>query len=189
MEDIPVNSPLKSIDPGLHHLQDPWWTHGKWTEFIQHFSNQWPLEALYNIAWHSSIYTHIHTQTSESTIQGNSQLNGAVRVRCLAQGHLDTQVRGARDWTSNLLVSSRPALPPPPQQQHKRYFFFSASLQSECTTYACFPLYTSLEDFLTKPNSMAYSPLAPNKPLSASFICNILCVDFNLKSYSECFTK
>ena len=35
-----------------------------------------------------------------------------VWVRCLAQGHLDTQLGGARDRTSNLAVASQPALPP-----------------------------------------------------------------------------
>ena len=28
---------------------------GEWTAFTQHFSNQWPLKALYNIAQHSPI--------------------------------------------------------------------------------------------------------------------------------------
>ena len=38
--------------------------------------------------------------------------SGAVRVRRLAQGHLDTQLGGAGDQTSNLLVTSQPALHP-----------------------------------------------------------------------------
>ena len=53
----------------------------EWTAFIQHFSNQWPLKALCNIASHS------HTDG----MQGNSQLAGAVRLRGLAQGHLGRQ--------------------------------------------------------------------------------------------------
>ena len=36
----------------------------------------------------------------------------AVTVWCLAHGHLDTQLEGAGDWTSNLPVTSQPALPP-----------------------------------------------------------------------------
>ena len=35
-----------------------------------------------------------------------------VTVRCLAQGHLDTQLGGAGDRTSNLPVNSQPTLPP-----------------------------------------------------------------------------
>ena len=37
---------------------------------------------------------------------------GAVRVRRLAQGHLDPQLGGAGDLTSNLPVTSQPTLPP-----------------------------------------------------------------------------
>ena len=33
-------------------------------------------------------------------------------MRHLAQGHLDTQIGGAGDQTSNLPVTSQPALPP-----------------------------------------------------------------------------
>ena len=47
-------------------------------------------------------------------MQGKSQLvaSGAVRVRCLAQGHLDTQLGGAGYQTNNLVVASQPAIPP-----------------------------------------------------------------------------
>ena len=88
---------------------------GKQTAFIQRFSNHWPLKALYIIAQHSPIHSHVHTPTVESTTQGDSQLTGAVRVRRLAQGHLVTQLGGAGDQTSNLPVTSQPALPPEPQ--------------------------------------------------------------------------
>ena len=37
-----------------------------------------------------------------------------LRVRCLAQGHLDTQLGGAWDRTSDLSVTTQPALPPEP---------------------------------------------------------------------------
>ena len=33
---------------------------GRWTAFIQPFSNYWPLKAFYNIASHSPIHTHVH---------------------------------------------------------------------------------------------------------------------------------
>ena len=46
---------------------------GKWTAFIQRFSNQWPLKALYD-AEHSPIHAHIHPPTAVSTTQGDSQL-------------------------------------------------------------------------------------------------------------------
>ena len=35
-------------------------------------------KVLYNVAWHSPIHAHIHTLSE-------------VRVRCVAQGHLDTR--------------------------------------------------------------------------------------------------
>ena len=38
--------------------------------------------------------------------------SGAGRVWCLAQGHLDTPLRGAGFQTSNLPVTSKPNLPP-----------------------------------------------------------------------------
>ena len=76
-----------------------------------------------------------HTNSSDRTFLGQnryyiyilgngSQVNprkatasspGAVRVRRLAQGHLNTQLGGAGDRTSDLLVTSQRALPPEPQ--------------------------------------------------------------------------
>ena len=38
----------------------------------------------------------------------------AVGVRCLPQGHLDSQEAGVGDRTSNLLLTSQPALCPEP---------------------------------------------------------------------------
>ena len=74
----------------------------QWTTFIQHFSHQWPLKALYN--FHS--FTHrLQCQTCKATASSS----GAVRVRLLAQGHLGTR-------TSNLLVTSPSALPPEPHR-------------------------------------------------------------------------
>jgi hypothetical protein len=43
----------------------------KRTAFIQLFSYQWPLKALYN---YSPIHAHIHTPMAESTIEGTSKL-------------------------------------------------------------------------------------------------------------------
>ena len=90
---------------------------GKWNAHIPCFSNQWPLKALNNIAQQSPIHAHIHTPTAEAAMQGDSSWSGAVRVRCLAQGHLDTQqqeLTGVGDQTSILPVTSQPALPPRP---------------------------------------------------------------------------
>ena len=46
---------------------------GKWAAFIQGFSNQQPLKALYNTASHSPIHAHIHLLTAISVTQGYSQ--------------------------------------------------------------------------------------------------------------------
>ena len=43
-----------------------------------HFSNQWPLKALYNISSHSAIHAHMHTPMAELFMQGDSQLEGEV---------------------------------------------------------------------------------------------------------------
>ena len=49
------------------------------------------LKALYNYCQHSSIHAHIHSHSCKAT----ASWSGAVRVRCLAQGHLNT-LGGAR---------------------------------------------------------------------------------------------
>ena len=41
---------------------------------MPHFSNHWPLKALYDIAQRSLIHAHIHTPTAVSTTQAESQL-------------------------------------------------------------------------------------------------------------------
>ena len=58
----------------------------------------------------SNIHPHISTPTAVSTTHGNNS-SGAVRVRRLAQGHLNTPLGEAGDRTSNLRVTSQPALP------------------------------------------------------------------------------
>ena len=65
------------------------------------------------MASHAPVHAHIHTPTAESTTQGNRvSSSGAVRVRCLAQGKHNNQLAGAGDRTSDLPVTSQPALPP-----------------------------------------------------------------------------
>ena len=56
-----------------------------------------------------TIHSSIHTPAAESTTASST---GAVGVRSLAQGHLDTVLGGAGDRTSNLRVTSKPAQPP-----------------------------------------------------------------------------
>ena len=48
--------------------------------------------------------------------------SAAVRGRRLAQGHLNTQLGGAGDRTSDLPVTSQPALPPVQLPSHLSYF-------------------------------------------------------------------
>ena len=91
---------------------------GKWTAFTIHihslrFSNQWPLKGLYNTRTHSPTaggVNHARRQPARQEWLG---------VRCQgAQGHLDSQLGGAGDRTSNLPVTSQPSLPPEPQAAH-----------------------------------------------------------------------
>ena len=44
--------------------------------------------------------------------RARARSSGAVRVRRLAQGHIDSQLGGAEDLTSNLAATNEPALPP-----------------------------------------------------------------------------
>ena len=65
---------------------------------------------------HFTILPNIHPFTHRQRSQPRSETassTGAVRLRCLAQGHLDT-LGGAGDRTSNLPVTSQPAPPPEP---------------------------------------------------------------------------
>ena len=60
-----------------------------------HLYNKRPLQVLYNIAQHSPIHTqhtHIsHTDDGVHHARATASSSGAVRLRCLAQGHLDTR--------------------------------------------------------------------------------------------------
>ena len=53
----------------------------------------------------------IHTFTHQWLIQP-CRATGVVRMRCLAQGHLDTELGRGRDRTSSLPVIREPVLPP-----------------------------------------------------------------------------
>ena len=64
-----------------------------------------------------TILPNIHPFTHRRRCQpckATASSSGAVRGRCLTQGHLDTKLGGAGDQTSNLPVTSQPALPPEP---------------------------------------------------------------------------
>ena len=75
------------------------------------FSDQWPLKALYIFIF------NIHPSQTDGGVN-HSRLEPArleqLGFGCLTQGHLDCQLGGAGDRTSNLLVASQPALPPEP---------------------------------------------------------------------------
>ena len=88
----------------------------KWTAFIHGFSIKWPLKALYNIASQSPIRGHIHTPTAKSTTQGVSQLVGSSYggVSCSRTSRHSMCDPRSRDRTSNVPVTSQPALPPEP---------------------------------------------------------------------------
>ena len=61
----------------------------------------------------SDLQPFIHTFTHQRRSQPRrAPASSSGAVRCLAQGHLDTQLGGAWDRTSNLPVTSQPALPP-----------------------------------------------------------------------------
>ena len=67
-------------------------------------------KALYSVDRHSPVHAHIHTPTAESATQGDRT---ADRVRASHSGTPHTHsLGGAWDGTSNLQVTSRPALPP-----------------------------------------------------------------------------
>ena len=61
----------------------------------------------------SNIHPFTHRRRSQPS-KATSSLAGAVRVRCLAQGQLDTRLGAASDQTSNLPVTSQAALSPEP---------------------------------------------------------------------------
>ena len=77
-------------------------------------------DTLYNTASHSPIHAHIHTPAAESSMQGNSQLVMSSHGEASCSGTPLHSSRGAGDRTSNLLVTSQPALPPQPHMNVKQ---------------------------------------------------------------------
>ena len=71
-------------------------------------------------AQHSPIHALIHTPTAVSTMQGDSQLVWSSQD----QERLDTQLGRAGDRTSNLPLTSQPALLPEPLVNSRRQFDF-----------------------------------------------------------------
>ena len=53
---------------------------------------------------HRLIHTLTHLRQSEPC-KATASSSGAVRVKCLAEGHINTQLGGARDRTSSLSVT------------------------------------------------------------------------------------
>ena len=64
------------------------------------------------------MHTFTHRRLSQPRAATASS-SGAVRVRCLAQGHLDSQLGAAGDRTNNLPVTGQPTLPPEPHAAPK----------------------------------------------------------------------
>ena len=63
--------------------------------------------------WHLGDFADAFIQSFRSqSHRATDSSSGAFRVRCLAQGHLNTHLGGAWDRTSNLLVTREPTLPP-----------------------------------------------------------------------------
>ena len=67
---------------------------------LYHFSIQWPLNEIYNMAKQSPVHAHTDGQVNLAS-KGEASYSGTPR-------------KEARDRTSNLRVASRPAQPPEP---------------------------------------------------------------------------
>ena len=68
---------------------------------------------------HPFMHTFTHLRRSQPR-RATASWSEAVRVRRLAQGHLNIlTLGGARDQNSNLLVTSQPAVPPGTHASHK----------------------------------------------------------------------
>ena len=92
---------------------------------IQRFSNQLPLKALYNIASLSPIIQTFPHRRWSQPCRATASSSGAVRVRRLARGHLDTHLGGAGDRTSTLRLPADPLyllspMPPPDREAPQR---------------------------------------------------------------------
>ena len=93
-------------------LQDAYWFNAL------HLSSTFLTSArskYFTIRPHIHPFTHVFTHRRRcQPRRETASWSGAVRVRRLAQGHLDTRLGGAGDRTSNLPVTSQPAPPPEP---------------------------------------------------------------------------
>ena len=69
---------------------------GQRTAFMQRFSNQRPLKAFYNhCLTFTHACTHSHTDGGRQNRKAAARPSGAVRLRRLARGNLDTRSRGS----------------------------------------------------------------------------------------------
>ena len=71
---------------------------GQLTAFMQRFSNQLLLKALYNTASRSPIHAHSHTETAVSATRGDSQLVGSGQGEAARSGtprHSARRCRGS----------------------------------------------------------------------------------------------
>jgi hypothetical protein len=86
---------------------------------MQRISNQWPLKAFlqYCVTFTHS-YTHSHTDGGVSHAGRQPARREPLGGGILLREHLDTQLGGAGDRTSNLPVTSQPALPPETHATH-----------------------------------------------------------------------
>ena len=96
--------------PGAHGGGGRPPTTSKWSSFIQRFYPQ-RFTVLTDI--HPFMHTFTNRRWSQPRRATASSSGAIVRVRRLAQGHQDTrQLGGAGNRTSNLTVTSQPALKP-----------------------------------------------------------------------------
>ena len=97
------------------HICNLYWLNDLWMDCI-YIALLYPVATLKHFTIlpnnHPFMLTFTHRRRCPCNAKTSS--SGAVRVRDLAPGHLDIQLGGAGDGTSNLPVTSRPALPPVP---------------------------------------------------------------------------
>ena len=115
----------------------------------------------------SKIHTFTHRRRCQPC-KTTASSSGAVRVRCLAQGHLDTHTLGGAGYqTSNLPVKSQPALPPgyvrvPHLLQDIRYQMAYLRMLLQLSSWRWAKprgwLWTSKEQYLTE-QKKTYTPL------------------------------
>ena len=98
------------------------------------------------------IHTFIHTYTLTHTDGGGvnharrqASSSRAVRVRRLAPGHLDTPLGGAGDRTSNIAVTSQPAVPPAAPEVRARVGKDGEYLQALLVLHPVLPLLKLVE--------------------------------------------